>query len=32
MLAFSYFTKNKVNEVDFDSLEKYYKENKEQYK
>ena len=32
ILLFSYFTKYKVNKVDFDSLEKYYKENQEQYK
>lgn len=32
ILTFSYFKKNKVNEVDFDTLEKYYKENIELYK
>lgn len=32
ILVFSYFTENKVNRVDFDSLEKYYKDNKEKYK
>ena len=32
VLLFSYFKKNWVNKVDFDSLEKYYKENQELYK
>lgn len=32
ILSFSYFTKYKVNKVDFDSLEKFYKEHNGQYK
>lgn len=32
VLAFSYFKENNVNNVDFDSLERYYKNNIEKYK